>query len=212
MNTLLVVNSSLFGDTSKSRAIAADLVEGWRAGLGPNAATTVIERDLRETPVPHLADATLAALGKAGDERSPEEARIAAFADTLIEEVEAADTLVIAAPMYNFTIPSTLKAWLDHIARAGRTFRYTENGAQGLLTGKKVYVVTARGGVYSANSAAAAMDFQEPYLRTMLGFLGLDDVAFIRAEGLNIGEDGAATGLAEARAAIDEHLALVQAA
>ena len=93
MNTLLVVNSSLFGDTSKSRAIAADLVEGWRAGLGPNAAATVIERDLRETPVPHLADATLAALGKASDERSPEEARIAAFADTLIEEVEAADTL-----------------------------------------------------------------------------------------------------------------------
>ncbi|HWE06234.1 MAG TPA: NAD(P)H-dependent oxidoreductase, partial [Rhizomicrobium sp.] len=108
----------------------------------------------------------------------------------------------IAAPMYNFTISSTLKAWIDHITRAGRTFGYTAQGPEGLLKNKKVFVVTARGGIYSGDSAMKPYDFQEPYLRTILGFLGMTDVTFIHTEGLNISTDAAEAGVARARAAI----------
>lgn len=209
METLLVVNSSLFGAQSKSRQIAEDLVAAWRR---THADATIIDRDLRSRPPAHLTDATLAALATPADERSDAQAQIVASADQLIEEVEAADTLVIAAPMYNFAIPSTLKSWLDHIARAGRTFRYGADGAEGLLTGKKVYVVISRGGIYSGDSPAKAMDYQEPYLGAMLGFLGLDDVTFIHAEGLNMGADGATDGLARARATVDEIFNLAEAA
>jgi FMN-dependent NADH-azoreductase len=120
----------------------------------------------------------------------------------LIAEVEAADTIVLAAPMYNFSIPSTLKAWIDHIARAGRTFRYTAAGPQGLLKGKKAYVATARGGVYS-EGPAAFLDFHAPYLRAVLGFVGIEDVRFVHLEGLKVSPEAAANGLAKARAKIE---------
>lgn len=120
------------------------------------------------------------------------------MADRLIEEVEAADILVIAAPMYNFSIPSTLKAWIDHVTRAGRTFRYGAAGPEGLLKGKKVFVVTARGGIYS-DGPAKVMDFQEPYLHAMLAFLGLVDVRFIHVEGLQISPESASAGIERAR-------------
>ena len=121
----------------------------------------------------------------------------------MIAELEKADTIVLAVPMYNFSIPSTLKAWIDHIARAGRTFRYTAHGPEGLLKGKKVVVLTARGGHYSGQSPFRAMDFQEPYLRAGLGFLGMSDVTFVHLEGLNISTDEAAKGLERANAEID---------
>lgn len=199
MNSLLLVTSSLFGEASQTRQIAREFVEAWRHN---NPATHVIERDLSPDSIPHLNKTTLGAVMTPAESRTPAQRDVAAFADALIEEVEAADTIVLAAPMYNFSIPSTLKAWLDHIARAGRTFSYSANGPEGLLKGKKLIVVTGRGGVYSGDSPAKALDFQEPYLRTFFGFLGITDVSFVHVEGLNISKDSAEGARARARQAI----------
>jgi FMN-dependent NADH-azoreductase len=200
MTSLLLVTSSLFGEASQSRRIARELVEGFRRN---DPGVRVVERDLTPEAMPHLTQATLAAVATPAETRTDAQRAAAAFADALIDEVESADTIVLAVPMYNFTVPSTLKAWLDHIARAGRTFRYTAAGPEGLLKGKKVYVVTGRGGVYSGESPARALDFQEPYLRAMLGFIGLTDVSFVHVEGLNISKEAAESGRARARQAID---------
>jgi FMN-dependent NADH-azoreductase len=199
MRSLLFVTSSLFGAASQSRMIATEFVEAWRR---THPGTALVERDLTAASMPHLTQEALAALMIPPEQRTAAQRELVAFADSLIEEVEAADTIVIAAPMYNFSIPSTLKAWIDHIARAGRTFRYTAAGAEGLLKGKKVVVVTGRGGVYSGNSPGKVLDFQEPYLRAMLGFVGLDDVTFIHVEGLKLSSEAATSGLERARQAI----------
>ena len=209
MHRLLFVTSSLFGEASKSRLIGAEFVAALRQA---HPGSTVVERVLSSDTMPHLTQATLAAVATPAESRSQAQQAAADFADGLIAEVEAADVIVIAAPMYNFTISSTLKAWLDHIARAGRTFRYTANGPEGLLRNKTVFVVTARGGFYRADSPAMALDFQEPYLRAMLGFLGLTDVTFVHAEGLNIDPDTAARGLADARRAVAELVPMAAAA
>lgn len=209
MHRLLFVTSSLFGEASKSRLIGAEFVAAWRAA---HPDTVLVERVLSGDTMPHLTQATLGALATPAESRSAEQQRAAAFADALIEEVEAADVIVIAAPMYNFTISTLLKAWLDHIARAGRTFRYTPSGPEGLLRGKTVFVTTARGGFYGAGSPANALDFQEPYLRAILGFLGITEVTFVHAEGLNINPESAARGLAEARRVLAELLPVAQAA
>ncbi len=201
MSRLLFVSSSLFGEGSKSRQVARDLVETLsRAAPG----ATVVERVLDARTMPHLDVETISAWQAQNG--------AAALSEALTREVEEADTIVIAAPMYNFSIPSTLKAWIDHIARAGRTFRYTAAGPEGLLKGKKVYIVTGRGGVYSGASPSKAMDFQEPYLRSVLGFLGLTDIAFIHVEGLALGDEAAAQGLARARKAVHEAVQLSAAA
>ncbi len=197
-HNLLFVTSSLFEGQSKSREIAGEFIAAWKH---QNPAGAVVERALAPSNIPHLSSETLAALGKTPAARTGEEQAAVAFADRLIEEVEAADTIVVAAPMYNFTIPTTLKAWIDHIARAGRTFRYTANGPEGLLKNKKVIVVVSRGGFYGSGSPAAAMNHQEPYLRTVFGFLGMNDVSFIEVEGQAIGPDVAAKGVAAARSA-----------
>jgi FMN-dependent NADH-azoreductase len=199
MNSLLLVTSSLFGEASQTRQIAREFVAAWRRN---NPATGVVERDLSPDSIPHLSKVTLGAVTTPAERRTPAQRDVAAFADALIEEVEAADTIVLAVPMYNFTIPSTLKAWFDHVARAGRTFRYGANGPEGLLKGKKVIVVTGRGGVYSGESPAKALDFQEPYLRAILGFIGITDVSFVHVEGLNLGTDSAESGRTRARQAI----------
>jgi FMN-dependent NADH-azoreductase len=199
MTSLLLVTSSLFGTASESRQIALEFVAALR---DQKMGMRIIERDLAPTRMPHLSNATLTALATPAEQRSSAQRDAVAFADTLIEEVEAAETIVLAVPMYNFTIPSTLKAWLDHIARAGRTFRYTAAGPEGLLRGKKVFVVTGRGGVYSVKSPARVLDFQEPYLRAILGFIGLTDVEFVHVEGLNLGKEEAEKGRARARQAI----------
>lgn len=196
---LLLVTSSLFGAASQSRQIAAEFVDAWQ---GSHPGTTIVERDLNTTAIPHLSQDTLAALGTPADKRTPAQQDAVAFADALIAEVEAADVIVLAAPMYNFTIPSTLKAWIDHIARAGRTFRYTASGPEGLLKNKKVFIVTGRGGLYSGESPARVLDFQEPYLRGVLGFLGLTDVTFIHVEGLAISPESADKARDRARQAI----------
>jgi len=196
MSKLLLVTSSLFGKQSKSARLAREFVEAWRS---THPGTTVVERALTPDSIPHFSLDTLDALMTPAEQRSSKQHSTVAFDDRLIEELEAANTIVLAVPIYNFWIPSTLKAWLDHVARAGRTFRYSAQGPEGLLKGKKVFVVTAWGGFYSA---AKVLDFQEPYLRSMLGFLGLSDVTFIHVEGLKVNTKAAEQGIARAREAI----------
>ncbi|HEV2551910.1 MAG TPA: FMN-dependent NADH-azoreductase [Stellaceae bacterium] len=195
MYKILLVTSSLFGDQSKSTQFAGELVETWQR---THPGTAVVERALTPDSIPHLSLGALGALMTPAEQRTAEQRASVEFADRLIAELEAADTIVLAVPMYNFSIPSTLKAWIDHVARAGRTFRYTAAGPEGLLKGKKVFVVTARGGVYSGDSPAKVFDFQEPYLRAVLGFLGLTDVTFIHAEGFKVSPE-AEQGVARAR-------------
>jgi len=124
------------------------------------------------------------------------------LSDTLVDELLAADVLVLAAPMYNFSVPSTLKAWIDHVARAGRTFQYTATGPVGLATGKKAVIFTASGGVYSAGPGAA-YDYLSTYLRTALGFIGITDIEFVQAEGVAMGEEAVASAIAKGRASIE---------
>ncbi|WP_422002503.1 FMN-dependent NADH-azoreductase [Reyranella sp.] len=193
MTNVLLVHSSLFGDKSESLAVARAYVSGL-----PDARVT--ERALSPSTVPHLEASTFAAMRTPAAELDAAQKSQLALSDTLVAEVEAADTIVLAVPMYNFSIPSTLKAWIDHVARAGRTFRYTEKGPEGLLTGRKVVIFASRGGVYSSESPAAAFDFQEPYLRAVLGFLGLGDVTVVPVEGLAMGPDAAASARAKAMA------------
>ncbi len=209
MSQLLYVSSSLSGAGSKSGQIAREFLDAWRAG---HPGTKLVERDLGANPVPHLSGERLGAVATPHEKRTDRQHATVAEIDALIEEVEAADVIVIAAPMYNFTISSTLKAWIDHITRAGRTFRYTADGPEGQLKNKRVFVVTGRGGFYSGDSPMKSYDFQEPYLRTMLGFLGLDDVTFIHVEGQQVSADAAAEGLSHARNAIAKHVPAAQAA
>ena len=183
MFNILVLNSSLSGDASVSRLLVADVVAHLTAR---DLAATVVSRDLSDAKVPHLTPETVAGVRAQGS--SPAETQARALSDTLIGELRAADTIVIGAPMYNFSIPSTLKAWFDHVLRAGETFRYSEAGPKGLLGGKHVIVVESRGGFYS-DGPSAGNDFQEPYLRTLLGFIGLTDVTFLRAEKIAFGPD-----------------------
>ncbi len=179
-------NSTRIADAIVARLLAAD----------PAAELTL--RDLARDPHPVLDEAALGALFTPADERSAEQAARVALDDALIAEVRAADAIVLGVPMYNFGVSAQLKNWIDAIARAGVTFRYTENGPEGLLKGKKVYVALARGGRYRDTPA----DTQVPYLETLLGFLGMTDVSFIYGEGFAMGPDAARQALAEAEADI----------
>src|SRR5439155_5937232 len=167
----------------------------WRANR-PGA--KVIVRDLGQEPVPHLSAARFGSFLAKADERTPEQQSVVDFSDALIDELHRADVIVLGLPMYNFGVPSALKAYFDHIARAGVTFRYSEKGPVGLLTGKKVYVFAARGGLY----AGTPLDTQTSYVRDFLRFLGMDEVEFVYAEGLAINEDKKQTALAQAKTAI----------
>ncbi len=210
MSNILFVSSSLMEQNSKSRQLAAEFIDGLRKA---DAHTTVVERHLTPANMPHLDMATLGALMTAEDQRSQVQQQATVLADAIVTEVEAADTIVVAAPMYNFSIPSTLKAWLDHLARRGRTFRYNEKGQpEGLLKNKKVYVVASRGGQYTGDSPAAPMNFQDPYLRTIFGFVGMTDVTFIPVEGQSAGADVAARGVVRARDALAGFITLATAA
>lgn len=199
MPTLLYINSSARGAESVSRRLSTEFVQRWKQD-NPNG--TVVERDLATAPVPHLDEAVLGAFFTPVEQRTAGQARIVQLSDQLIDEVLAADIIVIAAPMYNFSVPSTLKTWIDHVLRAGRTFKYTESGPIGLVPGhKRVVVFTARGGVYSQGSGKS-MDFHETYLRGVLGFIGLTRVEFVHTEGLALGSDAAAKAIEATRAAI----------
>jgi FMN-dependent NADH-azoreductase len=195
MSNVLLIHSSVFGESSQSLGLARDFLKRY-----PHR--SVVERALTPDTMPHLDGPTFAAMGTPADEHTSSQRAATALSDELIAELEAADTIVLAVPMYNFSIPSTLKAWIDHVARRGRTFRYSENGPEGLLKGKKVFVVTARAGIYSKGAPAAAFDFQEPYLRAVLGFIGLTDVNFVHLEGLAMGPEAANTNRDKALAEI----------
>ena len=196
MKTLLQLNTSIHSDAGESSRLSGDLVSAWRAR---NPGGSVIVRDLAREPVPHLtAERFQAFLSKPG-ERTLEQQSVVNYSDRLIGELRRADTIVIGLPMYNFGVPSMLKAYFDHVARAGETFRYTEKGAVGLLTGKKAYVLATRGGLY----AGTALDTQTAYVRTFLGFLGITDVEFAYAEGLAMGDAGKQAGLARAKTYIE---------
>jgi FMN-dependent NADH-azoreductase len=192
MTNVLIVDSAATGEASVSRRLTREL-EAMLRGRGP---VRIVHRDVGSNPVPHLTAETTPAIR--GAEAATDSARDAvALSDALIAELKAADLIVIGAPMYNFGMASTLKSWFDHVARAGITFRYSEAGPEGLLKGKKTIVVESRAGLYSSGPSAA-MDSQEPHLRTLLGFLGLDDVTFVRVEKLAFGPEQAAASIAEA--------------
>ena len=191
MSTLLKINASLFSGNGQSSQLTERFVTAWQAR---HPDTRVIERDLAANPVPHLDGARfMSFLAKPG-ERSAEQQAVVDFSDALIAELRTADTIVIGLPMYNFGIPSQLKAYFDHIARAGVTFRYTATGPEGLLTGKKAYILAARGGIY----AGTPKDSQTAYVRDFLGFIGITDVEFVYAEGLNMGDENKNAALAKA--------------
>jgi FMN-dependent NADH-azoreductase len=196
MQNILVVTSSAQGESSVSNRLVRAFLERARA-LHPAADVTL--RDIGAEPVPHLTPDNVAAIR--GTPASDAEQAARALSDTLIEELRRADLLVIGSPMYNFGISSTLKAWFDHVLRAGVTFRYTEAGPEGLMVGKKAVVIESRAGLYS-EGPAGAMDGQEPHLRTMLGFMGIDDATFVRAERLAFGPEAADAAIAEAEAAL----------
>ncbi|HGS5725458.1 FMN-dependent NADH-azoreductase [Vibrio parahaemolyticus] len=187
MSRVLALKSSILGDYSQSNKLVEDFIKN----VDQDKLTV---RDLAVNPLPVLDFAVATAL-RATEDLSQEQQVVVDLSDTLIEEVKAADTLVIAAPMYNFTIPTQLKNWIDLIARAGVTFKYTENGVQGLIEGKKAIVVTTRGGIHKDSPT----DNVTPYLRTVLGFVGITDVEFVYAEALNMGEDAASKGISDAQ-------------
>ncbi|CAM3488530.1 FMN dependent NADH:quinone oxidoreductase [Bordetella sputigena] len=196
---MLVIHSSILGSNSKSRQVADQLVNRL-AEADPGV--TIHTRDLGAQPLPYVDAGHLGALFTPADQRSAEQAQAAALADELIAEIIQADRVVIAAPVYNFNVPAQLKTYIDYIARAGVTFKYVDGKPQGLLTGKKVYVVTARGG----KTVGTELDQATSYLKIVLAFLGMEDVTFIHAEGLNMGEESAAAGLESARAQIEAHV------
>ncbi|MBS0488749.1 MULTISPECIES: FMN-dependent NADH-azoreductase [unclassified Phenylobacterium] len=194
MTNILVLNSSVSGQASISRLLVADAVAELTAR---DPAAQLVFRDLAADPIPHLLPSTVA--GVRAQPSTPAEHEARALSDKLIAELRAADVIVIGAPMYNFSVPTTLRSWFDHVLRAGETFRYSEAGPEGLLTGKKVIVVESRGGLYS-EGPGQALDFQEPYLRQLLGFVGLTDVTFIRAEKIGYGPEARDQAVADSRA------------
>ena len=195
MTTILKVTSSINGADGDSSRLASQLVEALRER---EPQLKLIERDLAREPIPHLDAARFGAFITPPAQRTAEQQAVAAYSDALIDELKGADVLVLGLPMYNFGVPSQLKAWFDHIARAGATFRYTEKGPVGLLTGKKAYVFATRGGKYAGTPA----DTQTAYVRDFLRFLGIADVEFTYAEGLALGPAPREAALAQARAAV----------
>jgi FMN-dependent NADH-azoreductase len=201
MSKVLVLNSSALGSASVSNQLVQDAVAQLRAR---DLALEVITRDLGANPIPHLNTDSATALRGAAPANEAQAAALA-LSDTLIAELKTADTIVIGAPMYNFGISSTLKAWFDYVLRTGVTFRYTEAGPVGLLEGKRAIVIESRGGYYS-EGATKTLDSQEPHLKTLLSFMGIKDVIFIRAEKLAFGSEARQQALDGARTQLGQLL------
>jgi FMN-dependent NADH-azoreductase len=192
---LLHIDSSPLAGNSVSRQLTRDTVAQWQAAH-PN--TTVEYLDLAVDAPTHLnMDSLGFRLGPDAEGLSEVQKRENQISERLVSQFLAADVVVIGAPMYNFSVPSQLKAWIDRIAQVGRTFKYTDKGPVGLAAGKTVIVASTRGGVYSAGPAAA-MDHQESYLKSVFGFFGVTDVRFVRAEGVNMGPEAKAKAIATA--------------
>lgn len=200
MKTLLQLNTSLFSGNGQSSRLSNEFVAAWQQA---NPEGKVITRDLAANPVPHLDGERFGAFLSTPEDRTAQQQAVLDFSDALINELRNADVIALGLPMYNFGIPSTLKAYFDHVARAGVTFKYTETGPVGLLTGKKVYVFATRGGLYQGTPA----DTQTGYVRDFLRFIGLSDVEFVYAEGLAMGEESKQSGLTKAENAIQQLVA-----
>jgi FMN-dependent NADH-azoreductase len=194
---LLHIDSSILGDHSVSRKVSAAAVAALTAD---HPGATVTYRDLDARPAPHQSGALMAARGLDPAARSADQARDVADADAVLNEFLAADVVVIGAPMYNFGIPSTLKSWIDHLAIAGETFRYSEAGVQGLAGGKRIILASSRGGFYGADAPAAFLQHQESYLRGFFGFIGIPEVEVVGAEGVNVSPEHKQTALEAALA------------
>jgi len=196
MITLLQINASIHADHGQSSQLASQFVHAF-ANSHPDS--RIVLRDLAGEPVPHLSAERFAAFLSKPGERSRAQDDVVAYSDALIAELKRADVIVLGLPMYNFGVPSQLKSYFDHIARAGETFRYTANGPVGLLKGKRAYVFAARGGLY----AGTALDTQSSYVRDFLRFVGIEQIEFVYAEGLAISAESKAAGLARAAADIE---------
>lgn len=184
MTRLLRIDASSRKEGSHSRMLTDQFIAAWRAA---NPADTVVTRDLVSQPVPHIADETIKGFYTPDDQMTPALKAATALSDTLIAEVKAADVLVIGVPMYNFSIPSALKAWIDHIVRGGHTYAFDGSNFSGLLTGKKAYLLTAYGASgFQPEAGFRGANFLDPYLSFLLGFLGFSAVTTIPVEGLNI--------------------------
>ncbi|WP_018609954.1 FMN-dependent NADH-azoreductase [Uliginosibacterium gangwonense] len=199
MTTILHIDSSILGGYSVSRALSADIVARQQA-LHPGA--QVVRRDLVADAAMHLSDAHLAVF-QGGPVANAALAQDLALGASYLDDLFAADIIVIGAPMYNFSIPTQLKGWIDRVSVAGRTFKYGTNGPEGLVKGKKVFIASARGGVYSDGSPMAGLDHQESYLLAALAFIGLTEVTIIRAEGLALGEESKITAITKAKSQIE---------
>lgn len=196
MKKLLHIDSSPLGADSVSRQLTASLVAQW---VAEDPETVVEHLDLAVDAPSHLSRDSLGfRLGAGAEGLSDVQRRENAVSERLVSQFLAAGAIVVGAPMYNFSVPSQLKAWIDRIAQVGRTFRYTEKGPQGLAGGKTVIVASTRGGMYAANPALAGLDHQESYLRTVFGFFGITDLRVVRAEGVAMGDAAKARALADA--------------
>lgn len=165
----------------------------------------VVHRDLAAAPLPHLTEDVITAFYTRPDQRDDRLKEAIVLSDAAVDELLASDIIVIGAPMWNFNVPSVLKAWIDHVVRAGRTFVFGPNGSEGLASGRKAIVVLSSGGIYS-EGPAQAMDFHTTYLRSLLGFIGVTDVSFVRAEGVSVGKDGYEKALTSAEAQMSQVL------
>lgn len=197
MTNILIIDSAATGEASVSRKLTSEFAE-LLAARDPEA--RIVRRDIGANPVPHLTPATVPGIRAVPETDEAQAAR--ALSDELIAELKAADIVVIGAPMYNFGMASTLKSWFDHVLRAGLTFRYTPEGPEGLVKGKRAVVIETRGGLYS-EGPGIVMDSQEPHVRNLLGFIGIDDVTFVRAEKLAMGPEAASAAVSAAIAQLD---------
>lgn len=195
---ILHIDSSILGGYSVSRSLSADIVARLQA-LHPDS--KVIYRDLVIDATLHLSDRHLAAF-QGGAVTDPLLGQDLTAGSAYIDDLFAADVIVIGAPMYNFSISSQLKGWIDRVVVAGRTFKYDANGVEGLVKGKKLFLASSRGGIYTGNSPTAFLDHHETYLRGVLGFIGLTDVTVIRVEGINLGEEAKASAIFKAKTEI----------
>ncbi|WP_460146079.1 FMN-dependent NADH-azoreductase [Pseudomonas sp. S2_A02] len=197
---LLHIDSSILGDNSASRQLSGEVVKTWQAA---EPGVVVTYRDLAADAISHFSATTLVAAGTAAELRNAAQQHEADLSAQALAEFIAADAVVIAAPMYNFTIPTQLKAWIDRIAVAGQTFRYTEAGPEGLCGGKKVVIVSTAGGLHAGQATGVA---HEDYLKVLFGFLGITDIEFVRAHGLSYGDEVRSKAMSDAQAHINEQL------
>lgn len=201
MAHILHIDTSARGERSISRTLTQEFMAGWKAS---HPEDTVAYRDLGHQPVPLVTEGWIAAAFSDPASHTPELKEAIRVSDELIDELLAADRYVLGVPMYNLTIPASFKAYIDQVVRAGRTFAVTETGYQGLVEGKKALVITAEGGQYRPGMPAASYNFHEPYLRAILGFMGITDVTLIHADGLALGAEMREKALAEARGEIQQ--------